>query len=81
MAQTHGKQLPSHQQFLDHNELRWGEPLGENVGALFQGVDVLGFNTLFLSNMGAEEVVLEGQVPVASTLGCPQTQWIKQGCV
>jgi hypothetical protein len=60
-----GLQLPAHQQLPDHNELRRGESLGENVGALFQSIDVLGFNALFLANVGAEEVVLEGQVLVA----------------
>jgi hypothetical protein len=60
-----GIQLPAHQQLPDHNELRRGESLGENVDALFQSVDVLGFNALLLSKVGPEEVVLEGQVLVA----------------
>jgi hypothetical protein len=34
-----GIQLQAYQQLPDHNELRRGESLGEDVGALFQSIE------------------------------------------
>ena len=74
--------LPSDQKLTDGLELRLRKPLGENVRLLLGGADVLGNNPVLLTNVGAEEMVLQGQVLVAGghlgdidkrgSLGCPR---------
>ena len=54
--------LPSHEQFSNHFELSRRKTLGENVGTLFQSGDVFRHDSLFFSNVGAEEMTLEGQI-------------------
>ena len=43
-------------------ELGGRKSFGENIGFLFQGGNVPGFNAMFGANVGAEEVVLESEV-------------------
>ena len=56
--------LPSHQQFTNDSKLGGWEPLGENVCSLLSRRSPLGYNSLFLSDVGSEEMVLQGQVLV-----------------
>ena len=57
--------LPSTQELANDNELGWGQALGEDVGPLLQGADILGLDPFLLADVRPEEVVLEGQVLVA----------------
>ena len=54
--------LPSHEQFSNHFELCGRKAFGENVGTLFQSGDAFRHDSLFFSNVRAEEMILEGQI-------------------
>ena len=55
---------PADEELPDVPKLFSWEPLREDVGLLFGGLDVLGHNTIGFSNLGSEEVVFEGEVLV-----------------
>ena len=56
---------PSDEELPDGLELLRGKPLGEDVRLLLGGPNILSHDALAFADVGAKEVVLEGQVFVA----------------